>query len=103
MPNVPKLEKKRELLAPKSVGPLGKAALLGGIAFAGLGAVPSASALPTVPPGVQPAGMRTITRSAAPLVLQQNNVMLAQQQPPRHSSHISHGSHASHASHHSSS
>src|SRR5437016_2448506 len=47
MADVPKLEKKRELLAPKSVGPLGRIVLLGGASLAVLGMTPSGSALPT--------------------------------------------------------
>jgi len=103
MADVPKLEKKRELLAPKTpqgVGPLGKIVLLGGAALAGLGMTPSASALPIATPSVQAAPSPTSTSSAAPLVLQgaETNAMLA-----GHGSHSSHASHASHASHHSSS
>jgi hypothetical protein len=100
MSDVPKLEKKRELLAPKApkgVGPLGKIVLLGGAALAGIGMTPSAAALPTVTSGLQSAASPTSTSSAAPLVLQgvETNVALA--------GHSSHSSHASHASHHSSS
>src|SRR4051812_47995 len=50
MADLPKLEKKRALLAPKtpkSVGPLGKLVLLAGTALAGLGITPSAPALPS--------------------------------------------------------
>ena len=103
MTDVPKLEKKRELLAPKApkgVGPLGKIVLLGGAALAGVGMTPSASAFPTVTPGIQSAAAPTSASNAAPLVLQgvETNVALA-----GHGSHSSHSSHASHASHHSSS
>jgi hypothetical protein len=104
MADVPNLEKKRELLAPKTpkgVGPLGKIVLLGGAALVGLGMTPSASAFPTATPSVQAAPPPTSTSSAAPLVLQgaeTTNAALA-----GHGSHSSHASHASHASHHSSS
>ena len=46
MADVPKLKKKRELMAPNRVGSLGKAVLMGGVALAGLSATPSAPVLP---------------------------------------------------------
>src|SRR5260370_8531076 len=78
MPNVPKLEKKRELLAPKSVGPLGKVVLMGGAALAGLGVIPSSSVLPTPKPGIQSVGTPPAPTPAAPFPLPsvQTNVYL---------------------------
>ena len=99
MADVPKLEKKRALLAPKApkgIGPLGTIVLLTGTALAGLG-MARAVVLPTLTPGIQSAASPTSTNRAAPLVLQgvEMNAALA--------AHGSHSSHASHASHHSSS
>lgn len=100
MADVPKLEKKRGLLAPKTpkgVGPLGTIVLLTGTALAGFGMAPAAVALPIIMPGVHSLASPLSTNSVAPLVLHsvEMNAALAK--------HGSHSSHASHASHHSSS
>ena len=100
MADVPKLTKKRELLAPtvpKTIGPLGKVVLFSGTALVGLGVVPTTTASSAVTSGKSaPSGASV--RSAAPLVLQAVGGGITVTGHESHSSHSSHASHASHAS-----